>query len=137
MGQASLQLSIMRPRPVVWSERIQLGLLLEPVIRGLTDEQGVFITIIGWIILLIPAYIIISATRLKKEWARDLLLVLAIGGLVMTLFSRDLLAFEEPRRIIASVTSVLNIIGVGLLFLPSTDAWFAEPMNASKVKADE
>ena len=116
----------MMPLSVRWSEGIQLAMLLEPAIRGISYQQGVFVTIIGWVMLLVPAYIIISATRFKKEWARVTLLLLAVGGIAMAIFSRDLFAFEEPERVIASATSIPNLIAVGLLFTRTASAWFTD-----------
>jgi hypothetical protein len=44
----------------------------------------------------------------------------------MAVVSRDLFAFQEPERMIASATSIPNLIAVGMLFTRTASAWFAD-----------
>jgi hypothetical protein len=114
-----------RPLSVAGSELIQLSLLAEPAIRQVKSEQSLPVTLFGLGVLIIPAIVILQATRFKRHWARSLLAFLAIGGVVMAIFSGDLIAVETLQRVIASATSILNVIAVMLLFTNSANEWFS------------
>jgi hypothetical protein len=70
------------------------------------------------------AFVVVLATVYRKTWARNLLAVLAIGGLASAVVSGDLSATNHLDRLLASATSIPNAIAVALLFTPASRAWY-------------
>jgi hypothetical protein len=112
-----------RPRSISISAAIQILLLAEPMWRAvkLGDTRSVAGTSL---FVLAAAFVVLLATVYRKNWARNLLAVLAIGGLASAVVSGDLSATNNLDRLLASATSIPNVIAVALLFTPASTAWF-------------
>src|SRR5262245_26005420 len=121
-------MALARPQTVVASEIVQLLLLAEPLWRSVQMHSAV--SIIGAALFCgIAAVVVLEATRGKRHWARTLLAVRALCGLlisVLTYFSAG------PWQIMVPV-SVANAVAVALLFTDSAENWFEKGEETSVI----
>ena len=112
-----------QPRSVSISAAVQILLLAEPIWRAV--KLGDARSVAGAsLFVLAAAFVVILATFYKKTWARNMLAVVAIGGLASAVVSGDLSATNNLDRVLASATTIPNGIAVALLFTPASTVWF-------------
>src|SRR5258706_482310 len=112
-----------RPRSVIFSEIVQLLLLLEPISRAVQMDSAA--AVIGTSVLCLgPAALIILATRGKKVWARDVLAgfaVISVFGFVLAPWFKEMAQFANLRAVLVVF---INLGAVGMLFSGSAETWF-------------
>jgi hypothetical protein len=95
--------------------------------------MGSVVSVIGsFVFVTIPAAIILSATRKKKIWARDVLAGLAlISWLMATGIAAWELATGSSGSTLWKVVGFLtiNLAAVALLFTDSAGIWFTQKTN--------
>ncbi len=110
-----------RPRAIIVSEIIQLVLLAEPLRRAL--QTGFIVSVVGTVaITCVAGGVILSATRRKKIWARDVLAGLAV---LSWLLATGLTVWERKLGIAAGVLTI-NLVAVAMLFSANAENRFGQ-----------
>ncbi|HEX2297035.1 MAG TPA: hypothetical protein VHH34_00710, partial [Pseudonocardiaceae bacterium] len=100
-----------------------------PTIKGDLLNRAVDLTLyIGWggitalVLMQLPFAVLMRA---RRNWARVLLAVLAVVGMVWAVFS--LVTLAEEARLGLALQALLIVVATVLMFLPRANAWFRQP----------
>ena len=110
-----------RPPSILWFERLSLASLLLGLINVVVDPTSIWPFVIFSDGITITLILLVS--RGRKNWARWVLgTMFALGFIFMIWQFRALMAEAIP--LVTLGVTVLQIVGLIMLFTPQSSAWF-------------